>query len=412
MDINEILIINQPLGNRGDESAHRALVRSLNQSLPSTHITIITFMDWINGVKDFIVDSSCNEYVRFLFPHNLAAEQFALYLIKHRLTKVGTNVHPILRRLIKYYKRADLVLCAPGGICMGGFQNWRHMYLLQLARDLNKPIAYYSRSIGPFPTATALNRNFKKLSVEMLHDFCFLSLRDKQSKRIADELGVNYISAIDTAFLAQPRCDIPASVKKNLQTEYVVLVPNQLKWHYAYKEVSSTLIDRFYLGIIDIVCKEFPNNQIIMLPQLCSNSDEFSDYPYFKKLQSLSRNNNIYVVPDTYGSDIQQTIISNSNCVVGARYHTIVFSINNEVPFVALNYEHKIAGLLEELDLTSNLVDISKAFNDEASVKQKLTTFNTTLQQVRNRRPNRDTAHNIAKECFDRFIKFINSNSL
>lgn len=412
MDIKEILIINQPIGNRGDESAHRALVRSLNLSLPSTHITIITFMDWPNGIKDFIVDSSCNEYIRFLFPHNLAAEQFALYIIKHRFTKVGTNIHPILHRLLKYYKRADLVLCAPGGICMGGFQNWRHMYLLQLARDLNKPIAYYSRSIGPFPTATSLNRNFKKLSVEMLHNFSFLSLRDKQSKRIADELGVNYISAIDTAFLEQPRCDIPVSIKKNLQTEYVVLVPNQLTWHYAYKEVSSTLIDSFYLGIIDIVCKEFPNNQIIMLPQLCSNSDDFSDYSYFKKLQSIARNNNIYVVPDTYGSDIQQTIISNSNCVIGARYHTIVFSINNEVPFVALNYEHKIAGLLEELKLTSNLVDITKAFNNEASVKQTLKTIDTTLQHVRNRCPSRAAANKIALECFKRLIQFIKSNSL
>ena len=149
-----------------------------------------------------------------------------------------------------------------------------------------------------------------------------------------------------------------------------------------------------------------------MLPQLCSNSDDFSDYSYFKKLQSIARNNNIYVVPDTYGSDIQQTIISNSNCVIGARYHTIVFSINNEVPFVALNYEHKIAGLLEELKLTSNLVDITKAFNNEASVKQTLKTINTTLQHVRNRCPSRASANKIALECFKRLIQFIKSNSL
>jgi colanic acid/amylovoran biosynthesis protein len=411
MDIKEILIINQPIGNRGDESAHRALVRSLNQALPSVHITTLTFMDWTNGISEFIVDSPNNEYVRFLFPHNMAAEQIALFLIQHRLTKIGTNLHPILHRLLTYYKRADIILCAPGGICMGGFQNWKHMYLLQLARDLNKPLAYYSRSIGPFPTETALNRKFKSLSEEMLRYFNFISLRDRQSKLIADEMGIQYVSAIDTAFLEQPRCEIPTSIKKNLQEEYVVFVPNQLTWHYAYKEVSPTLIDEFYLEVIDIVNKAFPNNQIVMLPQLCSNPDDSSDYSYFKELKSLAKDSNIFVVPDTYSSDIQQTIISNSNCVIGSRYHTIVFSINNEVPFVALNYEHKIAGLLEELNLTSNMVDITKTFKDTPSVKQTLENFYTTLEHVRNNPPRRDYANNLAKECFNNFLQSINSTN-
>ena len=35
-----ILVINQPVFNRGDEAAHRSLIRTLNQLLPEAHLTI------------------------------------------------------------------------------------------------------------------------------------------------------------------------------------------------------------------------------------------------------------------------------------------------------------------------------------------------------------------------------------
>ena len=129
MSIKNILIINQPVGNRGDESAHKALVRSINKALPDVKITVLAFQDNLNAIDEFVVQNSNNRYLNFIFKHNLCAEPVALYLIKHRLTKLGTMCHPILRKLRKYYKNADIVICAPGGICMGGFQNWKHLYM-------------------------------------------------------------------------------------------------------------------------------------------------------------------------------------------------------------------------------------------------------------------------------------------
>ena len=37
----KLLIINQPLNNRGDESAHRALVRALHANLPNVEIRVL-----------------------------------------------------------------------------------------------------------------------------------------------------------------------------------------------------------------------------------------------------------------------------------------------------------------------------------------------------------------------------------
>ena len=412
MDVGNILIINQPIGNRGDEAAHRALVRSLNVALPDVNVTVLSFMDSLNGISEFIVDFPKNEYVRFIFPHNYMADPCTKFLVQQNAVSCGTSIHPILRRLISYYKKADVVLCAPGGICMGGFQNWRHLYFLQLAKIFHKPLVYYSRSIGPFPTGTRLNRKFKEISLNLLHTFDFLSLRDSKSKKYADDWGVKYISAIDTAFLEKPHVDLPTEVKCKLAEKYVIVVPNKLSWHYLYSKLPQTVIDNFWIAVVDKLRQSYTDHQIVMLPQLCSIGKR-GDYNYFIKLKEMMPQTDIYVVPDIYGSDIQQTIISGAKMVVGARYHSVVFAINNEVPFIALGYEHKIAGLLEELNLSTLLLDITKTFIDETTINQTLSAFAEKLDELNGegmyKRPRRDEAYIIATKCFNSLIKYIKS---
>ena len=408
MAIRNILIISQPVGNRGDESAHRALVRSLNNALPDTHVVILAFQDVLNAMDEFVVKDERNTYVNFLFPHNWGAGPYALFLIKRGLTARGVSLHPILRRIKPYYQKADVVICAPGGICMGGFQNWKHMFLLQVARDMNKPTVYYSRSIGPFPEETSLNRRFKALSLDMLSSFSFLSLRDSKSKKLADALNIKYVSSIDTAFLDHPRMVVPENIARQLMDKYVVFVPNELTWHFAYRAIPQATIDNFYLSAFKEIRMAYPDHQVVMLPQLCSLKQK-DDYTYFKRLSFMAEDADIYVLPDTYSSDLQQTIISKASLVVGARYHTIVFSVNNEVPFIAFGYEHKIPGMLEELSLSDHVVDITNAFDSEATITETLNLFAEKIQSLSTQQPSRNYAASMAKECFDKMITTIQS---
>lgn len=402
MSLRNILIINQPLGNRGDESAHRALVRSLNKAFPETKITILNYLDYRNAEEEFIVEHPNNEYIRFVFKHNLGASPLDVYLTQWGLVAIGIHLHPIFRKLLPYYKKADLVLCAPGGICMGGFQNWRHLFLLQVAKILHKPLAYYSRSFGPFPTVTWQDRRFKKMALDMLHYFDFLSIRDAETMRLADSLFVKYVPAIDTAFLEQPYVNIPNKIQEKLSEKYIVFIPNSLTWHYAYRKYTQDIIDRFYILLMQALRNLYPEHQVLMLPQLCSLGDE-GDYNYFQRLLHGYNDDNVYIVPDVYSSDIQQTIIKDATLVVGARYHSIVFAINNKVPFLALNYEHKIAGLLEELNLSDFKVDITDIFGNlhlvESAVGQCINNVFSHNNGCFN-----TNANVIAKGCFQAFV--------
>lgn len=399
-----ILIINQPLGNRGDESAHRALVRAINKTYPDAHVTILNFLDCIDAGKDFIVDNQQNTYIKFSFSHDLKSRFTSEFITKIGIVRLGTLLHPVLRKIIPYYKNADFVLCAPGGICMGGFQNWQHLYLLELARIYKKSLVYYSRSFGPFPTKSFSNRRFKKISLRMLQYFDFLSIRDTKTMSLADSMKINYIPSIDTAFLETPNVKIPTEIETNLSSKYVVFVPNSLTWHYAFKHVNQEKIDGFYLEIIKILRKKYSEHQIVMLPQLCS-CGAFGDFSYFKIIEKLASDENIFVIPDTYSSDIQQVIIRNSDFIVGSRYHTIVFAINNKVPFVALNYEHKISGLLENLGLSEKMVDIVGIFGSELKQKEALENFENLILTTTADEEACKKAHYIAENCFEKFIQ-------
>lgn len=408
--MKSILVINQPYGNRGDESAHRALIRSLNNSLPNTKIVVLTLFDYINAEKDFIVNHPNNQYINFLFPHNLGASLIAKWSLQFGFLRIAMALHPILKKLKPYYQNADWVLCAPGGICMGGFQDWYHLFMLHLAKLYKKPLAYYSRSFGPFPTYTWLNRRFKKLSLEILNYFSFLSIRDKKSMELADQLQLQYISSIDTAFLEKPQVKLPADIEFLANEKIIIFVPNSLTWHYAYQIYSQDIIDNFYVNILSQIQHSFPEHKIVMLPQLCSIGAK-GDYYYFTKLQNKFCNQqNIIVLDDQYSSDVQQTIIRNATLVIGSRYHSIVFAINNNVPFVAINYEHKIAGLLELLHLSKYQVDITNIFSDKTKIASALSQHAQLLSALSdNGTIVTSNANQIALQCFKTLLKMLST---
>ena len=196
----KILIINQPLGNRGDESAHKALVRALLKRINDVSIRVL-FVDSgeVDSIRQFAIESDRVQYVNLhsFFKYS----KFGEIAIRKPERQFLWCVHPFTRQIKGLYDWADVVVCAPGGICMGGFQDWRHLYFLKWAQYCKKPLAYYGRSFGPFPTETEMNRKFKKLSYEMLYYFSYLSVRDKETEKIADEIGVQYVSTLDSAFL-------------------------------------------------------------------------------------------------------------------------------------------------------------------------------------------------------------------
>lgn len=422
-----IVIVNQPLGNRGDESAHKGLVRALLKNIPKIDITVLFVGVSQDSINQFAIKSPQVTYINLLnressnkliascslfgFLYSRWKKWLYRCFYKAALYPLQTgdysvwNTQPVIQKIKHYYTESDLILCAPGGICMGGFQNWYHLFYLKLAQHMNKPVAYYGRSFGPFQTKTELNCKFKKLSLELLHYFTFISIRDKKTEALAQELAINYVPTLDSAFLDTPQTTISSEVKKILgETPYMVFVPNLLTWHYAYKSISKETIISFYNQLIDCIIERFPDYHIVMLPQTF-NSASSNDILLFKEIANIRQDKRIIVMPDSYSSDIQQAIIHQAKFVVGARYHSIVFAINQAVPFIALSYEHKIEGLLQALGKVDCMVNISHIFEKEADKETAVLLFKDLLLNLKSDVQAQTNAKQKADACFQLFIK-------
>ena len=148
-----------------------------------------------------------------------------------------------------------------------------------------------------------------------------------------------------------------------LGERYVVFVPNQLTWHYRYQKVPQERIDQFHLELIELLHARYPGHTIVMLPQ--TYRSVINDYGYFCRLAERAAGKPVVVIDEQQSSDVQQKIIAGARMVIGERYHSIVFAINNRTPFVSLSYEHKMTGLLEKLGLLDRSVDVQGIFSDE-----------------------------------------------
>lgn len=207
--------------------------------------------------------------------------------------------------------------------------------------------------------------------------------------------------------MEKPEVKIPNEIQKELNDiPYIVFVPNSLNWHYAYKDrVSMASILHFYSEIIKMIMDNFPKLNIVLLPQLFNQP--INDYDFFLQLKQKNPQAPLIVVSDIYSSDIQQTIIKNAKFVIGARYHSIVFSINQNVPFIALSYEHKISGLLETLNKQDSIIDILHALDSNDSIHKTIEHIYNNLQSMKKDEECQQKAYKMANDSFKLFCNLL-----
>lgn len=414
----KLLLIEQPLNNRGDESAHRGLITKIIQNYPNAQVNVLFWGRKEREINEFKVISNQVKYVNI----TVSSTKAKYY---HRAIKAIMMLNlprllyllPLMWQILKFYKMSDYVICAPGGMNLGGFQDWPHQAYLYLAMYEKKKIIYYGRSIGPFNDTTYLSRLFKSNSVRLLKYFKYISLRDSKSQLIAKNLGIEFIPTIDSAFLVDPNPDTETTtsiLKEFNNNPYIVFVPNSLAWHKSFKSYSFDDIKLFWISLLNNLAKSYPNHKIVMLPQTIGHSKMLPDgYIYFNDIKNESDfPNQVFVLDEKYGSDIQQKIISNSCFVIGARYHSIIFSINQSIPFISLSYEHKMNGVVEiinkkdyEIDLVENFANLSMKDILHGDLIERIVNRTRELKPISDARK---LAYEIANKGFDELKHILN----
>jgi len=409
-----ILIVNQPLRNHGDEAAHRAFIHALRTALPGTGIRVLFVAEKPDEVAAFNVHDPMVEYV-CLTPDRMfykTVKGSMLYGLPFK--KLIWKLSSTARTMMREFSDADAVVCAPGGTCLGVQQSWRHLMIMYMAVRSDARTAYWGRSIGPFPTENRKQRTFRRYAVECLRRFGFVSLRDRFSMELAGQMGLDAVEVTDSAFLEKPSGPIPEDLAAfAAQGPYTVFVPNVLNTMAGFRHLSEDRTAHFFGEVLRIILAR-TEGRVIMLPQLfCAG--EHGDEAFFRRIAAEAGDGRrVCVAGEGCGSDLQQSIIAGADCVVGSRYHSVVFAINNSRPFIAFSYEHKISGLLRILGMEDRMIDLQAGvFDGPENEKAALDAFAEKFADIGTLSPcSREAAARKADEGFSKMIQFLNNEKI
>jgi colanic acid/amylovoran biosynthesis protein len=336
-----IVIVNAHWNNRGDEAAHRALWGELRTRYPQSRLTIL-FKDkkpitWFPSMPDVAYDSC-----------QFKAPSWDIWLTV--LTRGFTGRDPVLKKMVRIVKTADLIIYSPGGSVINDRFYWskqmEYMTPFLCARLYRIPMVVAAPSMGPYNTRP--RRRLRRWLLRTPRVFC---VREELSRQYLNSIGVsdNVHVTMDLAFLdevdtnaAERQLDDYPELRAFLETHsrVVGITISDFRWHVKLGK-DTELTDRIETTFRQMIQALADRGYgILLIPQLFGNQNDYTDLMQYA-------GPSVHVMSDQPDTYLQQYVISQLYAVIGMRYHSNIFAAKMGTPFVAVVYEEKMAGFLE-----------------------------------------------------------------
>lgn len=371
-----IVIVNQHGENRGDESALRGMLYGLNKLIPSARFSVQT----ISPAKDF-QDIRDVEFIDTLLMLTKKKLKLIYYTSAALLHRAGfRRLSKLFRRnaaFIESLKAADIVISAPGGPYIGDlYQGWELTCVLPifLAILLGKPVMIYGPSQGPFD-----NEKRNKWRRWLLSKVKVISVRERFSSIYLENLGIasSSINVTADSCLQKP---VDKSLGKGIiDKEHLDSNKMLIGMVPLYQVPTANLANVFDAKPLAVstlkLLSEIFDADFVLIPQLYG---AYRDLPSLITIAETSGlGDRIHVVPDTYDSNEQQSLIGELDLCVSFRYHPYIFAVRQGIPTVCIAYEHKAYGFAEAMNLEEYCLDLFSTTPEEIVKK---------IQQVWDRR--------------------------
>ncbi len=253
--------------------------------------------------------------------------------------------------VIRAMKETDLFISGGGSLLQDITSNrslWYYLLTMKLAHILRKPFMVYANGIGPID-----NRLNRKLTKNILNKAEFITLRDEDSKKFVDSLGVENKKVLVTAdpvFTLNPSDD--SRIDEILRGE----------------DIAST--DR----LIGVSIRQWENNELLIETIKEASREIYKAYGYRFLLipmhypEDLNISNEIingdnrdyiYVLKNKYSVEEIMGVIRRLDLIVAMRLHSLIYAATQGIPIVGLVYDPKLTGLLKTLEI-GNYLDVNK----------------------------------------------------
>jgi len=333
----------------------------------------------------------------------------SLFDLIFSLLLLGRWSRPLMKLFLGKYNKETIKIFEDVDACFvkgGGFIHssgkltdsytiYFQLYHLMLAQSLGKPIYVMPNSFGPFPGIAIkwlVNTTLKKCEI--------VTVRESMSKDMLESIGVSSELYPDLGFsLGKKHDEIQkiTDIKNQHKNKKLVAItarpyrfPNSVnpqdkynKYIESLGEFSKWLSRKGYLPVF--------------VEQVLSETSHESDINAISKIVKVLEIDSYEIIANaSYSCDNLKYIYSKMDYTVGTRFHSVIFSISEGVPSIAIEYGgNKGVGILKDMELSKFGIPIEKVtfvrlqetfenlVRNETEVKDKMERY---MQHVRSKR--------------------------
>ncbi len=330
--------------NKGDKALFETLYHIIKSKNSNANISAVA-----RFYEDFDLDVNIIEQPTKLNSRNIFYRVFyyIFVIVYMELSlRIGISFSSRFQEYLDAVRESDIVISCPGGF----LEDSNLSYLLGLlqmhhAQIRGKKCIIAPQSIGPIKSK--IGRFFLK---KILSGFDHIFVRESFSYKFLIDLGVNENLITKTTDVALHSSKFHSF--QILKREEDLHLSTVVRWNFPHMESVDYQINN-YIWTLNNYYKYLHQKygfRTLIYDQV-SVDKQFSDLLDYDK--SYLKKYKI--------EDFKQTIseISKAKLFTGSRFHSCVFSMMANTPFIAIAYLPKTSGILRDLNLDSNCLDIN-----------------------------------------------------
>ncbi len=372
----KILIVNYySLSNLGDAAILNVQIAELLRDFPDAEITVST-LEKINRIpveeRDKFISSffhqaiykNNNPILRLLNTfYVLLASMFWLMMFKYLHTNNSLILSKDLKSIIEKYKSADMIISVGGGY-INAKSGWRStlslillLHPIYFAKQLGKPVYLLSQSFGPMS-----NKFQVTMTSLILKNADHLFVRENESLAFLNNIKIDsskITRTIDSAFLYKSNDKNEAKVYMHnlgINFKYPVIGITVRRWFEDKKQLKFENEVRLF---IEKLLKNKNNIQIILIPQSIDADHNDDDRNINENIYSkLTNRKNVFLISEQISLSMTKSIYENLSVLIGTRMHSCIFALSGKIPVIAIEYEYKTRGIMNDLGLSEWVIKI------------------------------------------------------
>ncbi|WP_438043044.1 polysaccharide pyruvyl transferase family protein [Sorangium sp. So ce128] len=239
-------------------------------------------------------------------------------------------------------ERLDLFVLGGGGIL---YDRDAPVYLREalIAEERGVPVVIYAVSAGPLSDPSA-----KQAVRAALNAADIVTVRDKQGRRLLEEVGVNReirLTADPALLLREEALPIEAIRAEGVEFERHLVGFSVREPGPAAPDIDPDEYYGLLANAADFVVERLDADVVFVSMERTDVQHSHAVVAHMKNAERAEVLRRRYTPQQILG------LVGHLEFVVGMRLHFLIFSALRETPFVALPYASKIAGFIEDLEM-------------------------------------------------------------